>query len=146
MEIAVSRGGSLAAASDEVILFKSAKIFDALNSNSSGPDIPKPFATLSGGCFGFSLSFASYTANGRDSLPPSQSLFHQGTHCNINYTVKVDVIRKGLRRHERCAFLSASVCAEVAWGSLLHVNQLPGLRYRSCICPAQPRPVKSSCA
>lgn len=99
--ITASRGGSLAAASDEVILSQSAKLFEACNSDSTGRDSPKPSATLSGDCFNFSLSFPTYVKNGRDPLPPSQSLSQQGTHCTINYTVRVDVTRKGLRRHER---------------------------------------------
>ncbi|KAF9792474.1 hypothetical protein BJ322DRAFT_1029441 [Thelephora terrestris] len=94
----VSRGGSLAAASDQVILSQSAKLFEVINTNCYNS---KPSTTLFGECFDFSLSFLTYIANGRDPLPPSQSLSQQGTYCTINYTVRVDVIRKGLRRHER---------------------------------------------
>lgn len=101
MSITVSRGGTLAAASDQVILSRSAKLFDASNSNLSGDDSPKPSATLFGESFDFSLPFPTYTASGRDPLPPSHSLSQQGVHCAINYVVKVDIIRKGLRRHER---------------------------------------------
>lgn len=146
MEITVSRGGSLAAASDQVILSQSTAIFEAFNPSSSSGDCPKPSATLSEGSFDFSLSFPTYITNGRDPLPPSQSLSQQGVQCTINYAVRVDVIRKGLRRHERYAFLSALVLvhAETAWDSSPH--ELPGSRYRLCICPAQPHLVKSTWA
>lgn len=142
--IAISRGGNLTAASDQVILSQSSKIFEASNSNSSSSDSPQPSLTLSGRCFDFSFSFPTYIMNGRDPLAPSQSLSQQGAHCSVDYAVKIDVIRKGLRRHERWAFLSALARAGVAWGSLLHTNQLSGLGYRLCICPAQPHLVKSS--
>lgn len=99
--ITASRGGSLAAASDRVILSQSAKLFQAFTSGSSARDSTKPSATLSGETFDFSLSFPTYVANGRDPLPPTQSLSQQGTYCAINYAVRVDIIRKGLRRHER---------------------------------------------
>lgn len=99
--ITASRGGSLAAASDQVILSQSAKLFEAFNSDSSARDSPKPSATLSRESFDFSLSFPTYVTNGRDPLPPTQTLSQQGTYCAINYAVRVDIIRKGLRRHER---------------------------------------------
>jgi len=110
--ITASRGGSIAAASDRVILSQSAKLFQALTSGSSARDSQKPSATLSGESFDFSLSFPTYVANGRDQLPPTQSLSQQGTYCAINYAVRVDIIRKGLRRHERYDFLSALRRAE----------------------------------
>lgn len=97
--ITASRGGSLSAASEKLILSQTASLFEA--SNSSGSDSPRPSATLSEECFDFSLSFPTYIANGRDLLPPSQSLSQQGTYCTVNYTITVDIIRKGLRRHER---------------------------------------------
>lgn len=99
--ITASRGGTLSAASDEVILSQSTKLFEVLDSDAPGRESSKPYATLSGESFDFSLSFPTYITNGRDPLPPSQSLSQQGTHCAINYTVRVDIIRKGLRRHER---------------------------------------------
>ena len=101
--VTASYGGSVAAASDKVILSQSAKLFEAVNSDSSGSDGSKPSATLSGESFNFSLSFSTYVMNGRDTLPPSQALSQQGTYCNVDYTVRVDIVRKGLRRHERCA-------------------------------------------
>lgn len=101
--ITASRGGSVAAASDDVILSQTTKLFEASNPDPSGSDGSKPSATLSGETFNLSLSFPTYVANGRDPLPPSQALSHQGIHCSIDYTLKVDIVRKGLRRHERCA-------------------------------------------
>ena len=120
MSISVSRGGSLAAASDRVVLSVEGKLFEA---DSSGRDSTKPSATLHGGeSFGFSFYFPTYIANGRDPLPPSQSLSQQGAYCTVNYAVRVDVIRKGLRRHERYVFPSAFVCAQGAWCSLPRVS------------------------
>ena len=115
MGITTSQGGSVAAASDEVILSQSVKLFEAVNSDPSGGDGSKPSATLSGECFDFSLPFPTYITNGRDPLPPSQALSQQGTHCIISYTVRVDIVRKGLRRHERCALRSALAPAERTW-------------------------------
>ena len=112
MAITVSHGGNVTAASDEVILSQSVKLFEAVNSGSSGSDGSKPSATLSRESFNFALSFPTYITGGRDPLPPSQSLCQQGTYCNINYTIRVDIVRKGLRRHERCALLSALALAE----------------------------------
>lgn len=145
MSISVSRGGSLAAASDRVILSVEDKLFEA---DSSGSDSPKPSATLHGGeSFGFSLPFPTYITNGRDPLPPSQSLSQQGTYCTVNYTVRVDIIRKGLRRHERCAFLSGvSMRPEGLELIAARVDQLSGSRYQSCTYPVLPHPAKSNWA
>lgn len=87
---------------------RSVKLFETAGSDSSGSEGPKPSATLSGESFNFALPLPTYTANGRDPLPPSQSLSQQGTHCNVNYTVRIDIVRKGLRRHERWVLLSVS--------------------------------------
>lgn len=114
MTITVSRGGSLAGASDEVILSQSVKLFEAVNPNPSGHDSSKPSVTLSGECYNFSLPFPTYITNGRGQLPPSQSLSQQGAYCTVNYTLRIDVIRKGLRRHERCVTPSRLPPAERA--------------------------------
>ena len=115
--VTASYGGSVAAASDKVILSQTAKLFEAANSNPSGSDGSKPSATLSGESFNFSLPFSTYVLNGRDALPPSQSLSQQGTYCSVDYIVRVDIVRKGLRRHERCVSPFALVPAERAWCS-----------------------------
>jgi len=99
--ITASHGGNVAAASDELILSWSITLFEATNPLFSGTDGPKPSVTLSAQSFEFALPFPEHLANGRDPLPPSQSLSQQGTYCNIAYTVKVDMVRKGLRRHQR---------------------------------------------
>ncbi|KAF9653179.1 hypothetical protein BDM02DRAFT_3183134 [Thelephora ganbajun] len=104
VEITASQGGSVAAASDDVILSQSVKLFEAVNPHSFGADRSKPSATLSGE-FNFALPFPAYITNGRDHLPPSQTLSQQGTYCTINYNVKIDIVRKGLRRHERVTVL-----------------------------------------
>jgi hypothetical protein len=49
-------------------------------------------------------------------------LSQQGTYCTVNYTLRVDVNRKGLRRHERFAFLSTLTSAERACCSFLFVS------------------------
>lgn len=115
MTITASRGGSVAAASDDVIVSQSTKLFEAASSDSSGGDGSKPSATLSGESFDFSLSFPTYVANGRDPLPPSQALSQQGVYCTIEYAVRVDIVRKGLRRHERYVSSPVLVHAERAW-------------------------------
>ena len=101
--VTASYGGSVAAASDKVILSQSAKLFEAGSSDSSGSDGSRSSATLCGESFNFSLSFSTYVMSGRDALPPSQALSQQGTYCSVDYIVRVDIVRKGLRRHERCA-------------------------------------------
>lgn len=145
MAITTSQGGNVAAASDEVIISQGVKLFQAADSDSSGGESSKPSATLSGETFNFALPFPTYTSNGRDPSPPSQSLSQQGTHCNVNYTVRIDIVRKGLRRHERrvLPFALASSQKDLVL-MLASVNQPPGSRYRLCICPAQPRPAKST--
>lgn len=120
--ITASRGGSVAAASEKKILSQSVTLFEAVNSDSPGGDGSKPSTILSGECFNFSLSFSTYVANGRDCLPPSQALSQQGTYCSIDYTLRVDIVRKGLRRHERCASPSALVLAERTWCSFMRTS------------------------
>jgi len=51
----------------------------------------------------FSFAFPAETnVNGIISpLPPSFVAYHPGTSNNISYVIKIDMVRKGLRRRER---------------------------------------------
>lgn len=35
-----------------------------------------------------------------DNLPPTGNIVFRGANCAIDYTFKVDMVRKGMRRHE----------------------------------------------
>jgi hypothetical protein len=35
-------------------------------------------------------------------LPPSLSVYHPGISCEITYVLRIDMVRKGFRRNERC--------------------------------------------
>ncbi|KAI0781095.1 hypothetical protein BD413DRAFT_20835 [Trametes elegans] len=49
----------------------------------------------------FSLQFPHYVAGGTDPLPPSYTVYQPGVSTEISYQLRVDVVRKGLRRHEK---------------------------------------------
>lgn len=59
-------------------------------------------ATITGE-FPFALQFPHYIDGGRDSLPPSYTVYQPGISTEIFYTFRVDISRKGLRRHEKYA-------------------------------------------
>lgn len=50
--------------------------------------------------FPFSIPFPSYVSGGTSPLPPSYACWSPAFSCEIDYCVRVDVHRKGLRRHE----------------------------------------------
>jgi hypothetical protein len=50
--------------------------------------------------FPFSIPFPSYVSGGTSSLPPSHATWMPTLSCEVEYCVRVDVYRKGLRRHE----------------------------------------------
>ncbi|KAI0721615.1 hypothetical protein C8T65DRAFT_630596 [Cerioporus squamosus] len=58
-------------------------------------------ATLKGE-YPFALQFPHYVDGARDSLPPSYTVYQPGISTEIFYTFRVDISRKGLRRHENC--------------------------------------------
>jgi hypothetical protein len=55
------------------------------------------------GHYSFSIPFPTYLPGGFDLLPPSYTLYHLIASYQINYFLKIDVVRHGLRRHERYA-------------------------------------------
>jgi len=54
--------------------------------------------------FPFSIPFPSYVSGGTSSLPPSYACWSPTFSCEVEYCVRVDVHRKGLRRHEMWVF------------------------------------------
>ena len=60
-------------------------------------------------CFGFNLRFPEHfkTPKGvQASLPPTYTSWSPGMTCEVSYFIKVDVVRKGLRRHEEYVYTS----------------------------------------
>ena len=68
---------------------------------------PKQSAVLKGE-FPFAIQFPHYVDGGRDPLPPSYTVYQPGISTEIFYTFRVDISRKGLRRHEKYAHPSSS--------------------------------------
>ena len=64
-------------------------------------------ATMKGE-FPFAIQFPHYVDGGRDTLPPSYTVYQPGISTEIFYTFRVDISRKGLRRHEKYAHPSSS--------------------------------------
>ena len=50
--------------------------------------------------FPFAITIPSYVSGGTSPLPPSYAWWAPTFSCEVEYCVKVDVHRKGLRRHE----------------------------------------------
>jgi len=50
--------------------------------------------------FPFSIPFPSFVKGGTSPLPPSSAAWSPAFSAEIRYCVKVDIFRKGLRRHE----------------------------------------------
>lgn len=48
----------------------------------------------------FSIPFPSFVNGGTSPLPPSYAAWSPAFSAEIRYCVKVDIFRKGLRRHE----------------------------------------------
>jgi hypothetical protein len=50
----------------------------------------------------FNTSFPAsiHTESGTAKLPPSASIHLLNVHCDVAYTIRIDMVRKGLRRHE----------------------------------------------
>jgi hypothetical protein len=61
---------------------------------------PRGEFTPTGECFPFSIPFPSYVSGGTTSLPPSFASWSPAFASEVEYCVRVDVHRKGLRRHE----------------------------------------------
>ena len=69
---------------------------------------PKQSATLKGE-FGFAIQFPTYIDGQRAPLPPSYTVYQPGISTEIHYSFRVDITRKGLRRHEKYAALSLAL-------------------------------------
>ncbi len=68
---------------------------------------PGQRATLKGE-FPFALQFPQYIDGQRDPLPPSYTVYQPGISTEISYLFRVDIVRKGLRRHEKYAAMSSA--------------------------------------
>lgn len=49
---------------------------------------------------------ASVGGSGGEPLPPSYTVYQPGISTEISYSFRVDIVRKGLRRHEKYACLT----------------------------------------
>ncbi|KAI0747969.1 hypothetical protein C8Q80DRAFT_1103392, partial [Daedaleopsis nitida] len=61
---------------------------------------PGQHATLKGD-FPFAVQFPQYIDGQLDHLPPSYTVYQPGISTEISYLFRVDIVRKGLRRHEK---------------------------------------------
>ena len=66
---------------------------------------PGQHATLKGE-YPFAVRFPRYIEGEHDSLPPSYTVYQPGISTEISYLFRVDIVRKGLRRHEKYATVS----------------------------------------
>ncbi|KAI0646901.1 hypothetical protein C8Q79DRAFT_593917 [Trametes meyenii] len=53
------------------------------------------------GEYSFALQFPHYIDGGTEPLPPSYTVYQPGVSTEVTYQFRVDVVRKGLRRHEK---------------------------------------------
>ena len=84
-----------------VILKKKVVLFTAAGGDGNSHNKGRAAATLKGD-FPFAIQFPA-TIDGRaDPLPPSYTVYQPGITTEIAYTFRVDIVRKGLRRHEKC--------------------------------------------
>ncbi|EJF65713.1 hypothetical protein BD309DRAFT_879131 [Dichomitus squalens] len=60
----------------------------------------KQSATLKGE-FPFAIQFPTYLDGQHDPLPPSYTVYQPGISTEIHYSFRVDISRKGMRRHEK---------------------------------------------
>ena len=58
------------------------------------------------GDFPFAIQFPQYVDGQHDQLPPSYTVYQPGISTEISYLFRVDIVRKGLRRHEKYAAMS----------------------------------------
>lgn len=62
---------------------------------------PHKSAVLDGEEYLFLIPFPTCVTRGDSPLPPAYAVVHYGAYCHIKYHVNVDIVRKGLYRHER---------------------------------------------
>ncbi|KAI0664965.1 hypothetical protein C8Q70DRAFT_22650 [Cubamyces menziesii] len=72
-----------------------------LNSKMTLFSAPAGSAASVNGEHSFALQFPHYIERGTEPLPPSYTVFQPGVTTEITYQLRVDVVRKGLRRHEK---------------------------------------------
>ena len=60
-------------------------------------------STTHRGSYPFAVQFPASVEGGTDALPPSYTLYQPGVMTEISYSFRVDIVRKGLRRHEKYA-------------------------------------------
>ncbi|THH10988.1 hypothetical protein EW146_g8197 [Bondarzewia mesenterica] len=65
-----------------------------------GPRTPVGAYYLTDHLYTFSIPFPSYVKGGMSPLPPSYAVWTPGVSCDVSYVLKIDVFRKGMRRHE----------------------------------------------
>ena len=58
----------------------------------------------------FSIPFPSYVVGGTSPLPPSCAWWSSAFSTEVEYCLRVDVHRKGLRRHELYVLSMSPVC------------------------------------
>ena len=66
---------------------------------------PGQHATLKGE-YPFAVQFPRSIEGEHDSLPPSYTVYQPGISTEISYLFRVDIVRKGLRRHAKYATVS----------------------------------------
>jgi hypothetical protein len=52
----------------------------------------------------FTIAFPATCIQNQDPPPPTYSTWSPGMTCEVHYTLKVDVCRKGFRRHEESVY------------------------------------------
>ncbi|KAH9854074.1 hypothetical protein C2E23DRAFT_726968 [Lenzites betulinus] len=62
---------------------------------------PAGSTTTVSGEYSFAPHFPHYVEGGTDPLPPSYTLYQPGVSTEITYHLRVDIVRKGMRRHEK---------------------------------------------
>ena len=50
----------------------------------------------------FSLKFPESTLQGDKTIPSTTTMYFPGVKCEVSYRLKVTLVKKGLRRNERC--------------------------------------------
>ena len=94
------------------------------------------------GSYPFAVQFPASVEGGTDALPPSYTLYQPGVMTEISYSFRVDIVRKGLRRHEKYALprthsLAPVVREYVLTDSTSSFCVRVGCLCRYCTCPSR---------
>ncbi|KZV67982.1 hypothetical protein PENSPDRAFT_583121 [Peniophora sp. CONT] len=98
---ATIRGARAATNMNELTIVKETLVLPNPNAGAAKPGEPAFYPTDF--CFGFNLRFPEQirTPGGcQTPPPPTYMAWSPGMTCEVSYFVKVDVVRKGMRRHE----------------------------------------------